>query len=119
MSKSFSVDLSGDKELSKALKKASNLSVVEKVVKRNTAELQTKAMRKAGSAFVKGYSTGATKRGIAIELNKLEGTVWLTMEYNEYTELGTRYMAPEPILIPSLKEQQLIFLSDLKKEIGG
>ena len=62
----MSVTFSGDKELLNALEKMARTEVYKEVVKKNGAALQRTAQRKA--VFKKGYSTGATKRSIKLDL---------------------------------------------------
>ena len=45
----------------------------------------------------------------------MSGVTGLGMEYNQYTELGTRFMAAEPLLKPVFNKQKTVFKSDLEK----
>lgn len=50
----------------------------------------------------KGYATGALKASGVVER---DGEDWLVVyhrDYSVYVEMGTRYMAPQPYLRPSL-----------------
>ena len=92
-----SIKITGIKELEAKLKKNATLDDARTVVKKNGAELQTLMTRNA--VFVKGYSTGATKRSIRCTFTDLNltATVEPTTYYSPYPEYGTRFMSPSPL----------------------
>ena len=110
-----SIQIKGFKELEAKLKKNATLDDARTVVKKNGADLQSLMTRNA--VFVKGYSTGATKRSIrsAFTDSNLTVTVEPTTSYASYPEYGTRYMAAQPFVRPSFNIQKEIFKRDLKK----
>ena len=76
-----SIQIKGFKELEAKLKKNATLDDARTVVKKNGADLQSLMTRNA--VFVKGYSTGATKRSIrsAFTDSNLTVTVEPTTSY--------------------------------------
>lgn len=115
----MSYELRGLKSLQAGLKDRVKLEAAKKVVKTHTTRMQQNAMRKAPDVYVKGYSTGTTKKSIALDMEDegLTGRVALTQDYDEYVEYGTRFMAAEPLLGPVFKDEKGDFVSDLKKEM--
>ena len=109
------INITGIKELEAKLKKNATLDDARTVVKKNGADLQSRMTRNA--VFVKGYSTGATKRRIrsAFTDSNLTVTVEPTTSYASYPEYGTRCMAAQPFVRPSFNIQKEIFKRDLKK----
>lgn len=109
--------LNGLKELQKALIERAEEESIRKVVRKHTTEIQQKTMANASSTYVKGYSTGATKKsiGISFENSGLVGIIGMGMDYNPYTEKGTRFMAAEPLLDPIFHKQKNVFVSDLER----
>lgn len=111
----MSVTFSGDKELLNALEKMTRTEVYKEVVKKNGAALQRTAQRKA--VFKKGYSTGATKRSIKLDLasNGLRAVVKANTDYSGYLEVGTRKMEAQPFMQPAFNEIQPKFIDDLRR----
>ena len=111
----MSVTFSGDKELLNALEKMARTEVYKEVVKKNGAVLQRTAQRKA--VFKKGYSTGATKRSIKLDLasNGLRAVVKANTDYSGYLEVGTRKMEAQPFMQPAFNEIQPKFIDDLRR----
>ena len=110
-----SIQIKGLKELEAKLKKNATLDDARTVVKKNGVDLQSLMTRNA--VFVKGYSTGTTKRSIRSTFtdSNLTVTVEPTTHYSSYLEYGTRRMAPQPFVWPSFNVQKEIFKRDLKK----
>lgn len=110
----FRVD--GLKELSAKLNQIKDKKAVHLAVKANTYELQQKIMQQTSIAYIKGYSTGATKKTAAADMpSPFVGQAGITRSYNPYTEYGTRYMKAEPVVKPAFEMQRPIFINDLKK----
>lgn len=115
--------LNGMGKLQKGLLERVSKDKIVSVVKRNTTQMQQTAMSKASSTYTKRdkhgkpYSTGDTKKsiGISFENSGMSGTTGMGMEYNPYTEKGTRFMAAEPLLKPTFNSQKTKFKSDLEK----
>lgn len=97
------------------LKKMARTEVYKEVVKKNGAALQRTAQRKA--VFKKGYSTGATKRSIKLDLasNGLRAVVKANTDYSGYLEVGTRKMEAQPFMQPAFNEIQPKFIDDLRR----
>lgn len=114
-------------KLQKAIEKRVSMDKVVGVVKKHTTEVQQSAMKKAGTTYTAVYksgkhkgqriSTGATQQGIKDVYSDrgLTGTVGMPMEYNPYTENGTRFMAAKPVLKPVFDSQKTQFQTDLEK----
>ena len=111
----MSVTFIGDQELINALGKMARAEVYKEVVKKNGAALQRTAQRKA--VFKKGYSTGATKRSIKLDLasNGLRAVVKANTDYSGYLEVGTRKMEAQPFMQPAFNEIQPKFIDDLRR----
>ncbi len=77
---------------------------VKKIVRDNGNQLQRKMINKA--VFTKGYSTGATRRSITMEIG--DGGLSVTVKP------GTRLMDKQPFVLPALKEQKVKFRKDLE-----
>ena len=113
----MSVKLNGIEELVGALKPNVTMNDVKRIVQHNGNRLTQVMKRQTTSAYVKGYSTGDTASSINAEVRDggMTVAVGATMNYNPYTEYGTRYMSAEPILDPSLEVVRPQFLRDLDK----
>lgn len=111
------VKLNGLEDLQGALKPNVTMDDVKRIVKTNGDRLTNVMKRQTTSAYVKGYSTGDTAGSINAEIRDggLTVAVGATMNYNPYTEYGTRYMSAEPILDPSLEVVRPQYLGDLEK----
>lgn len=109
------INITGIKELEAKLKKNATLDDARTVVKKNGADLQSLMTRNA--VFVKGYSTGTTKRSIRSMYSDSDLTVEVkpTTYYSPYLEYGTRFMSAQPFVRPSFNIQKEIFKRDLKK----
>jgi HK97 gp10 family phage protein len=113
----MSVKLKGLDEFEKALKPNVTMDDVKRIVKTNGDRLNKYMKAQTTHAYVKGYSTGDTASSINTEVRDggLTVAVGATMNYNPYTEYGTRYMSAEPILDPSLEKVRPQYLGDLGK----
>lgn len=76
--------ITGLSKLQSGLIERTKETAVKSVVKKHTTQMQQRAMSTASSVYVKGYSTGATKKsiGIGFENGGLSGTTGMGMEYN-------------------------------------
>lgn len=101
--------------LEKEIKLRTRKDLIQKVVSTNGQALQNKMVRNAD--FVKGYQTGATKRSIHLLMqdNGMTAVVRPETEYAPYLEYGTRFMAAQPFVRPSLNAQKPIFINQIKK----
>lgn len=99
----------GMKEFNGKLKKKANMGQFRQVVNQYAEELKEEVKNQARGpfpnvvAFKKGYATGATMR--SVRKRKLAGdmrySVATNKPYNVYTEYGTAFMEPEPVLEPA------------------
>ena len=113
----MSVKLNGLDGLERALKPNVTMNDVKRIVKTNGDRLNRYMKEQTKHAYVKGYSTGDTASSINTEVRDggLTVAVGATMNYNPYTEYGTRYMGAEPILDPSLERVRPQFIGDLDR----
>lgn len=113
----MSIKIDGLEEFQRTLKKNVTMDDVKRIVRTNGQRLTNAMKRQTTNAYVKGYSTGDTASSINAEERDggLTVAVGATMNYNPYTEYGTRYMSAEPILDPSLEVIRPQFLGDLEK----
>lgn len=111
----YRIQLKGMDKLVAGLLKRAKMDVVKQIVKQQTAQLQTRAQQMTGTVYE--HPTGATKRGIKLSLEDggLTGIVGMSMEYNPYTENGTRFMRARPVLKPSFLYQKVQFINQLKQ----
>lgn len=109
------ISISGDTKLIKGLKERMQLDLVKQVVKQNGSELD-RGM-KAQAVFVKGYSTGQTKRSITTEISDggLTSTTKPGTHYSPYVEYGTRHMTAQPFVRPAFNAQKEQFKADMDK----
>lgn len=110
-----SIKIEGLDDIQRRLKENATLKDVERVVRKNGAELHRKAQKNAD--FTQGYQTGTTKRSIGLEITDggLAAEVGPTTEYSQYVEYGTRFMEAQPFMRPAYNEQKEKFENDLKK----
>lgn len=117
------VRLKGADKLIAGLEKRQKLTGVQALVKKHTAQLQVKAQQRTSTAYTGHYEgtrfvkpTGATKRGIKLEIadGGLSGIVGMSMSYNPYLENGTRFMHARPVLKPTFTAQKIQFVNELK-----
>ncbi len=121
------IKVNGLDQLNAKLRKNMDLNVVKTVVKKNGADLQKKAQKKAefrghyewvkGRGLVFVNPTGELKRSISLTIKDggLTAVSGPTKDYGEYVEYGTRFMDAQPFMKPALDEQKRIFKSDLEK----
>ena len=109
--------ITGTQKLKAALLDSAKATAIKDVVKKSTYDVQQSAQSKTGSAYTKGYATGATKQGIMANMQHegLTGVVGMTKSYNVYTEYGTRFMAAEPVLKPAFNDSKDKFMADIKR----
>ena len=102
--------IEGGDEMVRAIRNRFNEDKVARVVKRNTAQAQQKAMRLAA------VDTGFMKRSITmrIDITGLAGYIVAGASYSSYVEFGTRYMDSQPFMRPAAREQAPIFINDLR-----
>lgn len=105
------VKLIGFDKLEVKLKKSMNMDAVKTVVKRNGAQLQTKAQKNAP------VDSGTLKRSIGLDITDggMTAEVEPSAEYAAYVEYGTRYMDAQPYLKPAYNEQKQKFIRDLNE----
>lgn len=111
------IKVNGLEDFAKTLKPNVTMDDVKRIVQTNGNRLTRYMKEQTTHAYVKGFSTGDTASSINAEPRDggLTVAVGATMNYNPYTEYGTRYMSAEPILDPSLERVRPQFLSDLDK----
>ena len=67
-----------------------------------------------GKVFVK--PTGATSKSVTVQIKNggYSASVGAHTKYSPYLEMGTRFMAKRPALIPAFRTQGQIFIKELK-----
>lgn len=111
------IKITGVKELKAALE--GDLSrfpnEVEQIVAKYGARLQNQTQSNMDSAYMAGYSTGATKRSVTLERSKFKAEVQPHTKYFPYLEYGTRFIARRPTLGPAFSKIEPQFRGDLEK----
>lgn len=109
------IEIKGIERLEKALKKHATLEDVKKVVRYHGAQLQQEMQRSA--VFTRGYSTGATKQSIKLDIKDRGLAAWIgpTTDYSVYVEYGTRFMSAQPFVRPSLNREKHAFIRSMRK----
>lgn len=106
-----SLSLNGIKELEAKLKRNTTLKDVKHIVKRNGAELNRNAAKKAP------VDTGFLRRSIIFEVadgGMTAGSI-AQAHYAPYLEYGTRFMSAQPFMYPAYLAQKNKFLADLER----
>ena len=116
------IDMRGLSQLEKKLLKGVSKEKISQVVRLNTAELTQKAKDRAPVSTEKtnpGGAHGQLKRSIIPSMSSggMVGKVNATVDYAEYVEMGTRFMAAQPYMKPAFDQQKEVFLDDMKKLI--
>ena len=88
--------------------------MAQSLIKNASPEKRSKVLRKHGSKlkeaavkraqFNKGYSTGATRRSITLQVQSDKAIVEALTSYSGYLEVGTRKMEAQPFMKPALEE---------------
>ena len=89
-------------EMSKSLLKNASPEKRSKVLRKYGAKLKEAAINNA--QFNKGYSTGATRRSIALQTGSDRAVVEALTSYSGYVEVGTRKMEAQPFMKPALEQ---------------
>ena len=105
------IKIVGLEKVTGKLKKNAQLSDVKRVVRKNGADLQQKAMSLAP------VDTGTLQRSIELDIRDggLSAIIEPTAEYAAYPEYGTRFMESQPYLKPAFDDQKEKFKRDMKK----
>lgn len=116
------VRIDGFDKLEAKLKRNMDLGAVRTVVRKNGADLQTKAQKNAPvgtpqSTGIPGYVGGTLKRSVELDITDggLTAEVEPTADYAAYVEYGTRFMEAQPYLKPAYDEQKKKFVKDLNE----
>ena len=116
------VRIDGFDKLEAKLKRNMNLGAVRTVVRKNGADLQTKAQENAPvgtpqSTGIPGYVGGTLKRSVELDITDggLTAEVEPAADYAAYVEYGTRFMEAQPYLKPAYDEQKKKFVKDLNE----
>lgn len=125
---SLQFELKGLEKLQTKLQRVSKMEEVERIVEKHGTEMQKKAVNNA-SKFRGHYEgrgknkhfvkpTGATKRSISVNSNKVgrfKYKVAPGTAYAAYVELGTRKMSAQPFIKPAFDNQKEEFKKDLER----
>ena len=109
------IEWKGTENLAKKFRSNAELKIAKQIVKTNGAELDKRM--KARAVFLKGYSTGATKRSIKTSISDggLTSTTQPSTEYASYVEHGTRKMQAQPFVRPAFEVQKELFKRDMDR----
>ena len=112
---SYNMQIKGMDKLVAGLLERAKMDVVKQIIKQQTAQLQARSKQMTGTVYA--HPTGATKHGIMLSFEDggLTGIVGMSMEYNPYTEKGTRFMRARPVLKPAFLYQKIQFINQLKQ----
>lgn len=107
----ITIQVKGAAQVVKKLKEKADLEKIRQIVALNGAELHQKAQKAAP------VDTGQLRRSIQLDItrNGMTAVVSANTEYAAYQEYGTRKMAAQPFLRPSLNTQGKKFIQDLKR----
>lgn len=109
------LEIRGDELLIKALQTAANNKAHKAIIKNFGGKLRKSAKKKA--VFTRGYSTGATRRKINLEITDggFAAKVEAGTQYSGYLEKGTRKMEAQPFIKPALDEIEPQFIAELRR----
>ncbi|MCE2281777.1 HK97-gp10 family putative phage morphogenesis protein [Streptococcus thermophilus] len=96
------IEFEGLDEMSRSLLKNASPDKRSRVLKKYGAKLKEAAVNRA--QFNKGYSTGATRRSITLQVESDKAIVEALTSYSGYLEVGTRKMEAQPFMKPALDE---------------
>lgn len=107
----------GTDKLSKALQRKIGMPAVKEIISTNTARLQGQTVQNTATAYTKGYTTGATRRSVRMEIQDggLTGIVGMGKDYDPYLEVGTRFMEAEPALKPAYNQVKTKMHADIDR----
>ena len=113
---SKAISFTGVDELQKKLKTNAKMSAIKKIVRDNTADMESHTTDLETRVYTKGYSQGDTRKQTHMSVTDggMTGIVGMGMAYDAYLETGTRYMDPEQALTPAYMYQKKKFIEDLK-----
>lgn len=102
-------------KLQSALKENATMKDVQRVVSTNGSQMHRKMVGNAD--FTQGYSTGATKRSIHLEITDggFTAEAGPSTGYSIYVEFGTRKMGAQPFVRPAYEAQKGKFKSDMQR----
>ncbi|MEY4716077.1 phage tail protein [Lacticaseibacillus paracasei] len=114
---SYNMQIKGMDKLVAGLLNRAKMDVVKQIIKQQTAQLQARSKQMTGTVYA--HPTGATKHGIMLSFEDggLTGIVGMSMEYNPYTENGTRFMRARPVLKPAFLYQKMQFINQLRQAV--
>ena len=117
----ISMSVAGTEKLSRKLQSDQYQRKARRIVKRNGADLSDKTKSNMSRVYTGHYEwkkgrgkvfvkpTGATSKSASVGAHT---------KYSPYLEMGTRFMAKRPALIPAFRTQGQIFIKDLKSIIN-
>jgi HK97 gp10 family phage protein len=112
-----SIKIVGLDKLNRKLRKNATLNDVKTVVSTNGSRLEREIKANTKEAYVKGYSEQNTAD--SVNGNPLDGSMsyeaGIAMSYNPYTEFGTRFMEPEPVVKPAIESVGAQFERDMRR----
>lgn len=124
----FSMSVSGIDKLSKKLERRQYQNKAKTIIQRNGAELSDKTKNNMSQVYTGHYEwkkgkgkvfvkpTGATSKSVTVQIKNggYSASVGAHTKYSPYLEMGTRFMAKRPALIPAFRTQGQIFIKEMK-----
>lgn len=107
------IEFEGLDEMAQSLLKNASSERRSKVLRKYGSKLKEAAVKRA--QFNKGYSTGATRRGITLQVQSDKAIVEALTSYSGYLEVGTRKMEAQPFMKPALEEVVPEMVEELAK----
>lgn len=96
------LEFEGLDEMAQSLLKNASPEKRSKVLRKYGSKLKEAAVNRA--QFNKGYSTGATRRSITLQVESDKAIVEALTSYSGYLEVGTRKMEAQPFMKPAIDE---------------
>ena len=96
------LEFEGIDEMAQSLLKNASPEKRSKVLRKYGSKLKEAAVNRA--QFNKGYSTGATRRSITLQVESDKAIVEALTSYSGYLEVGTRKMEAQPFMKPAIDE---------------
>lgn len=124
----ISMSVAGTEKLSRKLQSDQYQRKTRRIVKRNGADLSDKTKNNMSRVYTGHYEwkkgrgkvfvkpTGATSKSVTVQIKNggYSASVGAHTKYSPYLEMGTRFMAKRPALIPAFRTQGQIFIKELK-----
>lgn len=97
------MNVKGVADYKKAIDPKRRMEALKSAMRKNAQLAKRQMQSQTVIAYVKGYSTGATRQSISVEERDggMTQAIGAGMYYDPFVELGTVKMSPEPIILPT------------------